>query len=36
MLFAPQDLLPFLSLGILGAAHCAGMCGGFAMAVHAS
>jgi sulfite exporter TauE/SafE len=26
-------LLPFLTLGLLGAAHCAGMCGGFAVSV---
>ncbi|MCB9915655.1 MAG: sulfite exporter TauE/SafE family protein [Planctomycetes bacterium] len=28
-----EHLLPFLTLGLLGAAHCAGMCGGFAVAV---
>jgi sulfite exporter TauE/SafE len=27
------DLLAFLSLGLLGAGHCAGMCGGFSIAV---
>lgn len=27
------DLLAFATLGLLGAAHCAGMCGGFAVAV---
>jgi len=29
-------VLPFLALGALGAAHCAGMCGGFALAVSAA
>ncbi len=28
-----NTLLPFLVLGLLGAAHCAGMCGGFAVTV---
>jgi len=32
----PTTLLPFLTLGLLGAAHCIGMCGGFAIAVSAS
>ena len=32
----PAQLLPFLTLGVLGAGHCAGMCGGFAIAVRAA
>lgn len=31
-----MTLLPFLTLGLLGAAHCIGMCGGFAIAVSAT
>jgi sulfite exporter TauE/SafE len=31
-----RDLAPFLILGLLGAAHCLGMCGGFAVAVSAA
>jgi sulfite exporter TauE/SafE len=31
-----QALAPFLALGLFGAAHCAGMCGGFAIAVSAA
>lgn len=34
--FELATLLPFLTLGALGAAHCVGMCGGFAIAVSAS
>ncbi|MFT7669096.1 MAG: sulfite exporter TauE/SafE [Planctomycetota bacterium] len=31
-----EQLIPFLTLGLFGAAHCAGMCGGFAIAVTAA
>ena len=30
---SPSDLLPFAALGLFGSLHCAGMCGGFAVAV---
>ena len=31
----PAELLPFVTLALLGSLHCAGMCGGFALAVAA-